>query len=79
MQEVFAIMSSILGEELETRGAPYFTDAAALTPAYGRSPTVILGPGEPNMAHQTDEFCVIHRIDQAVDAYHKLAQTWCGF
>ena len=79
MQEIFAIMSSILGEELETRGAPYFTDAAALTPGYGGLPTVILGPGEPNMAHQTDEYCVIHRSDQAVDAYLELALTWCGF
>ena len=34
---------------------PYFTDAAALTPAYGDAPTVIWGPGEAAQAHQTDE------------------------
>ncbi|MFQ5763360.1 MAG: M20/M25/M40 family metallo-hydrolase, partial [Rhodospirillales bacterium] len=78
MQEVFTIMAPLLGEELETRTATYFTDAAALIPAYGGPPTVILGPGEPHMAHQTDEYCVIQRIDQAVQAYLELARSWCG-
>ena len=70
-------MTPILGGEIETRTASYFTDAAALTPAYGGAPTVILGPGEPLMAHQTDEYCQIDRIEQAVEAYLKLAQSWC--
>jgi len=77
IREVFKIMTPILGEEIETRTASYFTDAAALTPAYGGAPTVILGPGEPLMAHQTDEYCQIDRIEQAVEAYLKLAQSWC--
>ena len=77
IKEVFKIMTSILGEEIEIRTASYFTDAAALTPAYGGAPTVILGPGEPLMAHQTDEYCQIDRIDEAVEAYLKLAQSWC--
>ena len=77
IKEVFKIMTSILGEEIEIRTASYFTDAAALTPAYGGVPTVILGPGEPLMAHQTDEYCQIDRIDEAVEAYLKLAQSWC--
>ena len=79
VREVFAIMAPILDEEIETRTATYFTDAAALTPAYGGPPTVILGPGEPKMAHQTDEYCVINRIDQAVFAYTELTRSWCGF
>ena len=76
MQEVFAIMAPLLGEEIEARTATYFTDAAALTPAYGGVPTVILGPGEAAMAHQTDEYCVVDRIDQAVDAYVEIAKRW---
>ena len=76
MLDVFDVMAGILGEMPEVRTATYFTDAAALTPAYGGPPTVILGPGEAAMAHQTDEYCVVDRIDQAVDAYIEIAKRW---
>ncbi len=72
----FDIMAKILGEMPDVRTATYFTDAAALTPVYGGPPTVILGPGEAAMAHQTDEYCVVNRIDQAVDAYVEIAKRW---
>jgi len=49
--------------------ARYFTDASALKPAYDDVPTVILGPGEPQMACQTNEFCRVDRLLQAVDIY----------
>jgi succinyl-diaminopimelate desuccinylase len=58
------------------RGAPYFTDAAALVAAYG-APAVILGPGEPALAHQTDEYCLVDRIGQAVEIYVEIMRRWC--
>ncbi len=76
MLDVFDVMAEILGKMPEVCTATYFTDAAALTPAYGGPPTAILGPGEAAMAHQTDEYCVVDRIDQAVDAYVKIAKRW---
>ena len=76
MLDVFDVMAEILGKMPEVCTATYFTDAAALTPAYGDPPTVILGPGEAAMAHQTDEYCVVDRIDQAVDAYVEIAKRW---
>lgn len=76
MQEVYAIMEPILRERIEPRGAPYFTDASALTPAYGQPPTVILGPGEMQMAHQTDEYCPVKHIEQAAEAYLAIARRW---
>ena len=76
MQDIFDVMADIQGEKPEVRTATYFTDASALTPAYGGPPTVILGPGEATMAHQTDEYCVVDRIDQAVDAYVEIAKRW---
>ncbi|MBL94412.1 MAG: acetylornithine deacetylase [Magnetovibrio sp.] len=76
MQEVFDIMANILGKPPETRAASYFTDASALTPAYGGIPTVILGPGEAAMAHQTDEYCMVDRIPEAVEAYIEIAKRW---
>jgi len=76
MLDVFDVMAEILGKMPEVCTATYFTDAAALTPAYGGPPTVILGPGEAAMAHQTDEYCVVDRIDQAVNAYVEIAKRW---
>ena len=62
----------------EVEAAPYFTDASALTPALGNIPTVILGPGPPQMAHQTDEWCACARIDEAAAIYESLIHSWCG-
>jgi succinyl-diaminopimelate desuccinylase len=41
----------------EPRTDPCFTEASALTPAFGNPPTIILGPGEAAKAHQTEEYC----------------------
>lgn len=76
MQSVFAVMAPILGEAPVARSVSYFTDAAALTRVYGDPPTVILGPGEPQLAHQTDEYCHVHRIEQAVLAFRQIITEW---
>ena len=77
VQSVFEVMTPLLGARPVARSATYFTDAAALSQAYRAPPTVILGPGEPQMAHQTDEYCTIDRIQQAVDAYQEIIRRWC--
>ena len=78
IQAVFEIMKSFLGERPEPRGVAYFTDASILTPAFNMPPTVILGPGEPEMAHKTDEFCRVSRIEEATEAYFRIAKSWCN-
>jgi len=78
IRQVFDIMTAVLAERPVPRGVNYFTDASLLTPAFGNIPTVILGPGEQQMAHKTDEYCCISRIQQAVDAYSEIARRWCG-
>jgi succinyl-diaminopimelate desuccinylase len=78
VQEVFDIMASFLDERPVPRGATYFTDASFLTPALGNPPTLILGPGEAAMAHKTDEFCSISKIEDAAQAYLEIARRWCG-
>jgi succinyl-diaminopimelate desuccinylase len=77
VQEVYGIMEPFLGEQPVPRVAPYFTDASILTPFFGGAPTIVLGPGEPSMAHTTDEFCYIARIEEAVEAYFEIARKWC--
>lgn len=76
VQDIFGIMGGILGKRPEAHTASYFTDASALTPAYGGAPTVILGPGEAAMAHQTDEYCFVDRIVEAVEAYTQIGKRW---
>lgn len=77
MREVFEVARPLLGADPVPRTATYFTDAAALCLAYGNPPTVILGPGEAQMAHQTDEYCVIDHIGAAVSVFEELIARWC--
>jgi succinyl-diaminopimelate desuccinylase len=53
------------------------TDAANLLKAYVGAPTVVLGPGEAAMAHQTDEYCSMERTRQAVAIYEAVIKDWC--
>ena len=76
VQEVNEIMAEILDARPENRTGSAFTDASVLTPAYGDAPTIILGPGEPIMAHKTDEYCFTKNIDEAREAYIQIARHW---
>jgi succinyl-diaminopimelate desuccinylase len=78
MQRVLEICGRHLGARPEPRTATYMTDAANLRKAYTGAPTVVLGPGEPQMAHQTDEYCSQERIRQAVAIYEALIDDWCA-
>ncbi|MEN6454932.1 MAG: M20 family metallopeptidase [Prolixibacteraceae bacterium] len=54
------------------KALPYLTDGSVLQPLLGGAPTVILGPGEPEMAHQTDEFCYVSKLKEAMKIYKKI-------
>jgi succinyl-diaminopimelate desuccinylase len=75
--EVFRIAQSIEGAANKIAAAPYFTDASALTAALGSPPTVIIGPGELELAHQTDEYCLVSRVEGATEIYSRLIRSWC--
>ncbi len=53
------------------------SDAANLRKVYNGVPTLILGPGEAPMAHQTDEYCSMERIRQSVQIYEEIIQDYC--
>jgi len=76
VQRVFEICRPYVGERPGARTAPYMTDAANLLKAYVGAPTVVLGPGEAAMAHQTDEYASIERIRQSVEIYEALIRDW---
>ena len=76
MQRVFEICRPVLGKKAKARTATYMTDAANLLKVYSGAPTVVLGPGEPGMAHQTDEYCSMERIRESVAIYEALIKDW---
>ena len=78
IQRVFEICKPFAGEAPAPRAAPYMTDAANLLKAYVGAPTVVLGPGEAQMAHQTDEYCSMERIRQSVAIYEAIIRDWCS-
>jgi succinyl-diaminopimelate desuccinylase len=77
VQRVFEICKPYLAEPPMPRAAPYMTDAANLLKVYAGAPTVVLGPGEAAMAHQTDEYVSQDRIRQAVAIYEAMISDWC--
>ena len=70
------IVAGVTGGAPEIRTATYFSDASVLVPAIGAPPTLILGPGEPHLAHQTDEWCGVLRIEQATAIYRQVIADW---
>ncbi|MEI2415343.1 M20 family metallopeptidase [Orrella sp. JC864] len=76
VQRAAAIASRITGEAFAVRTASYFSDAALLAGALGGAPTLILGPGEPSQAHQTDEWCAVDKIEQCAAIYQALIADW---
>jgi succinyl-diaminopimelate desuccinylase len=75
--EVFRIARGVEDLDDDIGAAPYFTDASALAPALGSPPTAIIGPGELALAHQTDEYCLVSRIEKATEIYLRLVCSWC--
>jgi len=78
VQRVFEICRRHLGERPAARTATYNTDAGNLRKAWAGAPTVVLGPGEAKLAHQTDEYVSMERVREAVAIYEELIRDWCG-
>jgi succinyl-diaminopimelate desuccinylase len=76
VESVFKIMEMILRETIKPHALPYFTDACVLQPVYD-CPVVILGPGAPEMAHKTDEFCLVSKMEESIEAYSRILDVWC--
>lgn len=76
VSDVFDLYERITGERIDPKGAPFFTDASILVPAMGNIPALVLGPGETAMAHKTDEYCHLSKIDHAVTMYVDIARRW---
>jgi succinyl-diaminopimelate desuccinylase len=79
VQQVFEACTPFLGSRPAPKTITFSTDGADLKRGFGGAvPAVILGPGEPTLAHQTDEWCSLNRIEQSVDLFRDLMLRWCG-
>ena len=78
VQQVFEECTQFLEARPTPKTITFSTDGADLKRGFGGPPAVILGPGEPKLAHQTDEWCSLHRIEQSVDLFRTLMRRWCG-
>lgn len=78
VRAAFAIAEREFGGSLDQDTASYFTDASALAPTLGDAPLLILGPGDPRLMHQTDEFCEIAQVSQAERIYSAILVDTLG-
>ncbi len=76
VQRALGLLALEAGRVPEPGRLPYFTDAGVLAPALGRPPVLILGPGDPGQAHQTDESCPESAIRLAARFYAALCRDW---
>jgi succinyl-diaminopimelate desuccinylase len=78
VQQVFEECTPYVGERPAPRIITFSTDGADLKRGFGGPPAVVLGPGEPTLAHQTDEWCSMERIGQSTELFSRLMRRWCG-
>ncbi len=76
VQAVVASVCAERGKEWQTRTVQFFTDAAAYRKYLPNVPIIILGPGDPALAHQTDEYCDVQAIEQAALLYEQIGMQW---
>lgn len=72
VQLVYTVCGINPVKDVLRKSLPYMTDGAVLQKSYNGVPTIILGPGQPEMAHQTDEFCYTTKIEEAVSIYKNI-------
>ena len=76
---VYDICSIKKGTSGFPKALPYLTDGSVLQKAYKGIPAIILGPGEPEMAHKTDEYCYINKIEEAYRIYKDIILKWRNY
>jgi succinyl-diaminopimelate desuccinylase len=83
IESVFVAATPFLNESPQPKTIMFSTDGADLKRGYvdngcGSVPTIILGPGQPELAHQTDEWCNLERINESVEVFKRIMREWNG-
>ena len=83
IESVYEVATPFIDGRPTPKTIMFSTDGADLKRGYmesagGAVPTVIIGPGQPEMAHQTDEWCSVDRIDQSVEIFERIMREYNG-
>ena len=73
-QAIVDVVAGVTGRRDQPQGVSYFTDAAVLDPSFSHS--YIVGPGDPDQPHTTNESVSITLLEQAVTIYDELLDGW---
>lgn len=76
VKDAFRTLAPLLDWPAGIETVQFFTDAAAFRRVLPATPILILGPGDPALAHQTDEFCEVGQIRAATAMYLALGLDW---
>jgi succinyl-diaminopimelate desuccinylase len=69
--------ASVLGDWPDVAGVSYFTDASVLQPATN-VPTVVFGPGQVDLMHQTDERIEVAQLRAAARTFAAIPRHIVG-
>ncbi len=76
IRAVVAHLKEAFGIDAPPATVPFCTDASALLDGYGAIPVLVLGPGETEQAHRTDEWCDTAKIRRAAEIYLALMRAY---
>jgi succinyl-diaminopimelate desuccinylase len=68
VEQFRAMVTEIVGSPPELQGTTGLGDGTILVPALG-APMIIFGPGDPKVAHQTDEYVEVRKLLEATKVY----------
>lgn len=71
---IFDAVASVTGRRDAAAGVSYFTDAAVLDASLSRS--YVVGPGDLDQPHSTDESVSVTALHEAVEVYGALLDAW---
>jgi succinyl-diaminopimelate desuccinylase len=81
VQSVFDVTSEYLGVRPEPATITFSTDGPHLKSGFEQAmgkpvPTLVLGPGEPEMAHQTDEYLSLAKTEASSAMFAAIIERW---
>lgn len=75
VRDVARVVETVTGVAQTTKTVSFFSDGPALQDILGAVPAVVLGPGEPSMAHKVDEYCEVNKIREGAEIYFRLIEA----